>query len=198
MSYSWPEFDTNYDAAVHAIGRMTVLWNVIEDEYNSLLVYCAGGGWGNHLFLTTELNNSQKIGLIRFHLKDTPERFGILAAPIERFLKNAQICGGNRNFYIHAYLAHDETTFVLSKKAQGKIGATNIILPSISDLRKIADDMYNNAQFAKSIARLLRKNLFSPECLLNVELPEEPAQPESWDLHPTRGIHQAAKHPPQS
>lgn len=188
MSYSWPTLDSDYDTALHAIGRITALWNSIENIFDELIAFSTGTGFASFQFLSSKLNNSQKIDLVKHNFKRAPHRYATnLVEHILVFFKHAQICSGNRNFYVHAYIVHEDSFLMISKQSQSDVGAINLITPKPNDLRKIANEMDETLDYGAELLKLLKQSLRDHCCPL--EMPIKPAQPESWDKHPSRHIH---------
>jgi len=197
MAYDWPNLDNDYDIAAHALGRIVIIWNKIESVYDSFVSYCSHS-FENRMFMGSILNNSQKISLIKYTFEVEPNRYGNLPEDVLRFLKYAQICGGNRNFFIHAFFIADKDTAFFFKKAQDKIATTNMLTQEPDDLRQVANDMAEVLEYGNSLSKLFVKHVTQMDTSLQVKLPKAPSQPKSWDTHPSKKVHRTRKPQHQS
>lgn len=168
----WPDYPSDQDNAMHAVGCITSWWARIENVYEQFLYH--EFEFSQVGFLRATLTNSQKVGLIRTSTALLRRTRPEMHEAIGTFLHYANICAENRNFIAHADIISDGKVGAMrvSKRANQFGGKDYVFHVSVADLRRMAQEMADIALFGRVIPLAAR----TP-----VPLPPVPPKPRKWD-----------------
>lgn len=185
----WPDYPSDQDNAMHAVGCITSWWARIERVFDLLLFF--NGQHSQVAFLRSTLTNSQKIGLIRASTTlleySDPKRYEALST----FLLYANLCAENRNFIAHSDIQADGKagTIKVDKRANQFGGKDYVFHVNLADLRQMAQDMADVALFGGIIP--LGERYSSP-------LPPVPPKPRKWDQLLPKADRKSVPRPPET
>jgi len=182
-SVKWPseKYTIADHAHVHAIGQISLIFNLLEDAFCGLfeLIFPAGDHYSEHI--AAELSNRERVDMLKA-LVEHSENDPALSALLLDAVRFYDICTDNRNIIMHS-MARDSSSEVirLYKKANRSKKTNHYELP-ISELRAVADEMAAiYIFFVRLYSWILRRNDGET---MDGALPSKPAQPRS--LIPSR------------
>jgi hypothetical protein len=182
---SWPRYHAGPEDHLHALGVISVNYNMIESLIATLLQYYAGSESSDFFF--DRINNHERLEAID-HFASLKERDPKVLSIVRYLLSYFSICTGNRNILMHSKHSigdHSAEILPLEKKASrdpSRLLYFRLLLP---ELQKCADEIRDGVEFLEAIVRYLhaRDDLLDSE-RARLELPKEPPKPKVLNPSP--------------
>jgi hypothetical protein len=148
--YPWPNYHAGPERHLHALGVISVNYNLFESLIATLLQYYAGDKTSDFFF--DRMSNQERLDAIR-HFAYLKEENGNVLALIEYLLSYFSTCTDNRNILMHSkHSSGDHSTEILplEKKAAKDPSRLLYFKLLLSQLRKSADEMRRGVVFLET------------------------------------------------
>jgi hypothetical protein len=186
---NWPEYRSGPHDHLHAIGAITLNYNLFERALFSVFSHPfikAGLTFKENQFLIGTMNIKERLDTIRF-MFDEREKDPAVREHAEHLITYFNRCAEKRNVIAHAFPPkQDDQQEILDLMKSPKDDWTkiNTYRLALTDLRKIADEARIGFRYAVGLALylMMRDGLIPPT--LPVVLPTKPLLPDSLSIHP--------------
>jgi len=169
----WPEFHRRIGDAqqVHAFGQISLTYNYLEDVCSTIFDECLPTDPAFSTRLFNELNNRNRIGLLKAFV-EANEKESEPKAAIMHFINCYDICTENRNILMHSLLQSADADIVAFSKRRSKPPfRENVFRLPLADLRATADEMAAVLDYGFALnAWLFRRN--TPNYAFRLPVPE--------------------------
>lgn len=160
MSEPFPDWPTPLNrfidsAHLHALGQLTLLYNLLEDAFGYLFVqyYPTSKEFAVNQYL--DLNNHKRIHLLR-ELVQTSESDEAVKAAVLAAIVGFDICTGNRNILAHSMVKSDADGMLKlgKRKAKSSREFVSYEMP-LRTLRRAADETADYFAFVEDLKEFL-------------------------------------------
>jgi hypothetical protein len=152
--FVWPVYKTGPNKHLHALGVISVNYNLFEFALSDVLKHYAGEDVSKFFF--ERINNEERIEAIR-HFVKAKERDAAILTLMDNLTTYFSACSNNRNILMHSrYLDGSESNVLsLEKNLRGQVSLLyfRLLLP---DLRRFADKVRNGIVFVADLLEYLR------------------------------------------
>jgi hypothetical protein len=205
----WPTYDIGRHDYVHTLGALAANFNYLESWLKYLFTIYVTLPPAARGFLFAKLDNAARLELLKhcFENSPHPERF---KKALRHFVKGFAACAENRNVLLHAQavavtLAGTKAERTLFFKSSRKPPfRDNAYLPSIAQLRAIADSTHSFAVYGRILGRFIEQTYDSrpvPAGATRILFPwpRKPLLPKLLAPEPSEALRIPAKrrHPPR-
>lgn len=178
--YRWPRYPAGPEKHLHALGVVTVNYNVFEIGLEKLLEHYANKEVSEYFF--ARLNNEERLRALK-HFAQLRERDAAIVERIEHLVTYFRACTSNRNILVHSRYSdgtYPEHVLALEKNASGEPSRLLYFQLLLPDLRRVADQIMWGVDFLKAILAYVQD---TPANRAARALPKKPKPARS--LNPT-------------
>ncbi|MFG6096033.1 hypothetical protein SPB21_12310 [Leptothoe sp. ISB3NOV94-8A] len=185
VEIQWPELEKELDAFMHAIGRVSLEWNALEELFFTYLTFSKVPN-GVARYLGFKMNNNDKMEVMQVLAEEFETGDPDSYERARTFFRYARICTDNRNFLMHSIITGpDELVFSLRKKSRNSVGNYVIAKFGLTEVRQMAQDIANTTQFAGRLQMVMfsfpqRLAQTADGQILAVPLLDPPPEPINW------------------
>jgi hypothetical protein len=154
--YLWPRYSIGPERHLHALGIISVNYNLFEFGLASLLEYYASSQVSDFFF--DRLNNQERLDAIR-HFATAQEREPAVLELVEHLISYFSTCNHNRNILMHSKYRegdHPDDVLPLEKKAADEPARLLYFRLLLPELRRVADQIMRGVTFLSDILEYLR------------------------------------------
>ena len=189
-SVPWPKEDVGPKDHLHALGVISVYYNLFEDALG-LLFSNVARDYETGEFLFRRLNNQERLATLKFYFPTAEkynsigESIGLpgpdreLLSHIEYLISYCSICIENRNILMHSrHNSPSDSVLSLQKtsKATGAASKLHYYQLSLEQLRGIGDELIRGLHYILDVNRYITAKAY------NLEHPPLPPGSEPWTI----------------
>jgi hypothetical protein len=182
---SWPTYPTGDRDSIFAMGVASINWVDLESTLHFMFGTIFELDLNSTTMIPAKMGAEASIMLMRQKLPDTDWSDDVKDSA-SYFISGLSICLANRNHLMHSNLSwlHRSGKMLLYKTS--KQGKTLAAVPTLSELRQVADDIKAFATFGQMLANAINNSKFGTPVFSAAAFPwpDRPALPHSLDYSP--------------
>jgi hypothetical protein len=177
----WPAYTLGSHDSIFALGVASCKFAELEGAMHFIFSTIFDFGLDTGQMVAAKIGNEAALDLMqrelpRAEILKQPRIPASASADVEYFIKGVALCLKNRNHLMHSNFAW-HTQPVLFKTT--KQGLTQIAVPTLAELRQIADDIHAYCGYGRQLGNAINNKKFTPPIFPDAAFPwpDKPALP---------------------